>query len=83
MAVIWSLYTIGIMILYKERNEVIENDEETKILVSESFDNYGSTSTNEEQQVKTPPEDPQSWSRVKKGKQSNVKLVIVENKICD
>ena len=70
MAVIWSLYTIGIMIFYKEGKEVNGgngNNEETEVLISEDHSSYGATSKNFEQQNEVQPVDLQSWSRIKKG----------------
>jgi len=69
MAVIWSLYTIGIMIFYKEGKEVNGgngNNEETEVLISEDHSSYGATSKNFEQQNEVQPADLQSWSRIKK-----------------
>ena len=71
MAVVWFLYTIGIMVFYKEGKEVSrenETNEETKVLISEDHSSYGATSTNFEQQNEVQPVDLQSWSRIKKGK---------------
>ena len=46
MALIWSVYTIGMMVFYKESSISKGSDEENESLVSENKNDYGSTTQN-------------------------------------
>ena len=67
MALIWSVYTIGMLIFYKESKIHNECNEEGEGLVSGSRIDYGSTSNNCEENCNTKVENIQSWSSIFNG----------------
>jgi len=65
MALIWSVYTIGMMVFYKESSISKGSDEENESLVSENKNDYGSTTQNScEDNFTETNENVQSWSSI-------------------